>query len=230
MFIGHYGVALAGKSAAPRASLGTWVLAAQWVDLLWPIFLLLGWEHMRVIPGSTGFATLDFYDYPISHSLLADVGWAVAFGVVSFLVYRHVRMALLLGAGVLSHWILDLIVHRPDLPITPGQSERVGLGLWNSPAATMLVEIPLYALGIALYVRTTRACDGIGRYGLGAGLALLLALYLTNLGPPPPNAKVVAYMGLAGWLVVAWAYWVDRHREPVGEEKRHGAPTTQNGA
>jgi hypothetical protein len=220
MFIGHYGVALAGKAVEPRPSLGVWIMAAQFVDLLWPLFLLLGWEHVRIAPGATRMTPLDFYDYPITHSLVGALGWSVAFGAVSFAVYRHARPALLLGAGVFSHWILDLLVHRRDLPIAPGSSARVGLGLWNYPAATLLIEIPLYLIGAALYLRSTRAKDRTGSYGAWIGLALLLVIYIANMGPPSPSVSAIAYLGLAGWLIVAWGYWVDRHRTEKEENER----------
>ena len=129
MFIGHYAVALGAKKAAPRVSLGTLLLASQFIDLLWPIFLLLGLEHVRIAPGNTVFTPLDFYDYPISHSLLAVLGWSVGFGLVYYAVRRSGRNALILGAIVLSHWVLDFISHRPDLPLIPGMETRVGLGL-----------------------------------------------------------------------------------------------------
>jgi hypothetical protein len=147
MFIGHYAVALGAKRVSPKVSLGTLLLASQFIDLLWPIFLLLGLEHVRIDPGNTVFTPLDFYDYPISHSLLAVLGWAAGFGVVYYAVRRSGRNALILGALVLSHWVLDFISHRPDLPLIPGMETRVGLGLWNSFAASVMVETALFAVG-----------------------------------------------------------------------------------
>ena len=132
MFIGHYAVALGAKKISPTVSLGTLFPASQFIDLLWPIFLLLGLEHVRIDPGNTVFTPLDFYDYPISHSLLAVLGWSLGFGLLYYAVQRSGRNALILGALVLSHWVLDFISHRPDLPLIPGMETRVGLGLWNS--------------------------------------------------------------------------------------------------
>ena len=120
MFIGHFAVALGAKKAAPKVSLGTLIMAAQFVDLLWPIFLLLGIEHVRINPGDTAYTPLDFYDYPVSHSLLTGIGWAIVFGAVYYAIRRSARNAWILAACVLSHWLLDLIVHRPDLPLVPG--------------------------------------------------------------------------------------------------------------
>src|SRR6476646_10437956 len=132
MFIAHFGVALAAKKAAPKTSLGTLILAAQFLDFLWPAFLLLGIEHVRIVPGATTVSPLEFTDYPISHSLLMATVWAVLFGGVYYGLRRNARSALVVGTAVISHWVLDFIVHRPDLQLYPGSEVRVGLGLWNS--------------------------------------------------------------------------------------------------
>jgi hypothetical protein len=113
-----------------------------------------------------------------------------------------------------SHWFLDVIVHRPDLPLWPGSGMRVGLGLWNSMAATLVLEGGFFALGVWLYARTTRPVDGVGRWGLVAMVAFLAVAYLAaGLGPPPPDVRTLAVSGLALWIFVPWSYWVDRHRE-----------------
>jgi len=218
MFIGHFAAGLAGKKLAPQVSLGTLFLAVQFVDLLWPVFLLLGFEHVRVDPGNTVVTPFDFYDYPLSHSLLGVMGWAVLFGGVYFLVRRN-RLGALIGAmGVLSHWLLDFLVHRPDLPILPTGGPYVGLSLWNSLIGTIVVELGLFAAGVALYLRTTRATDRMGGIALWSLLTVLLIIQLGNYfgGPPPESVTAIAMVGLAQWLLVAWGYWVDRHREPVG--------------
>lgn len=218
MFVGHFGLGLAGRKAAPRASLGTWFMAVQFLDLLWPFFLLLGVEHVRITPGYTRMSPLDFYDYPVSHSLFGAVCWGAAFAIVYALARRRApgrwKTALLLGAGVVSHWGLDFLVHREDLPLVPVMGRYFGLGLWNSPAAAIALELALFGAGIALYLRATRARDAIGRLGLWALLAFLAVVWLLSLfGPPPPNERAIAWAGLSMWLLVAWAYWVDRHRE-----------------
>ena len=216
MFVGHYGVGLGGKAATPRVSLGTWVLAVQLLDLLWPIFLLLGWEHVRIRPGLMRLSALDFYDYPISHSLVGALGWSVVFAAVYFARRRNGWVALLLGAGVLSHWLLDLLVHRPDLPVLP-RGPYLGMGLWDVPVVEIAVEALLYGFGIRLYLRATRPRDASGRYGLLAFLLLLPAMWLgTAFGPPPPDVQSIAWGSLGLWLFVLWAYWIDRHRTPVG--------------
>src|SRR3989339_132004 len=120
MFIGHYAVALAAKKGAPKVSLGTLFIAAQLVDLLWPLFLLLGLEHVRIDPGNTAFTPLDFYDYPITHSLVGAVGWSMLLGGVYYGFRRERKSAVVIGLVVFSHWILDLITHRPDLPLGLG--------------------------------------------------------------------------------------------------------------
>lgn len=213
MFIGHYGVALAAKKFAPRTSLGTLVLAAEFIDALWPVFLLLGIEHVRIAPGATKVNPLDFYDYPFSHSLLAVVGWAAAFGLVYYAVRRYAAGAWVAAAAVLSHWFLDALVHRPDLLLAPGGQTRIGLGLWNSVAASVVAELGLFTLGLVFYSHATTARDSIGHYGLWAFSVVLVAIWASSLrGTPPPNLRVLAWMSLALWITVPWAWWVDRHR------------------
>lgn len=198
MFIGHFAVALAAKRAAPAVSLGTLLLAAQLADLLWPVFVMLGLEAFEVRPGITAVTPLEFLRYPYSHSLVALVGWGAALGAIHFAWRRRVRAALVLGGVVLSHWVLDVASHRPDMPVTVSGTERLGLGLWYSLPATLLVEAALFAAGLALYLRCTSARDRTGRWALG--------------GPPPHNAAEVAWSAHAIWLLVAWTYWIDRHR------------------
>ncbi|HTX17741.1 MAG TPA: hypothetical protein VMG34_03690 [Bacteroidota bacterium] len=213
MFIGHIAVALGAKKAAPKVSLGTLVLAAQFVDLLWPLLLLLGLEHVRIEPGNTAFTPLDFYDYPISHSLLTGIGWGLAFALVFFIVRRSVANALILAACVVSHWVLDFVSHRPDLPIVPGLGMKVGLGLWNSVPATIIVEGLLFAGGVYLYVRSTHAKDKTGTYAFWSLIVFLFLVWVANmLGGAPPSVEAIAWAGQAMWLLVIWAYWADRHR------------------
>src|SRR5579862_972440 len=120
MFLGHFGVALAAKKAAPKASLGTLFLAAQLADLLWPVFLMLGWEQVRIEPGNTRITPLDFVAYPWSHSLVMQIVWAVLLAFVYFATRRDARTAVIVGACVPTHWLLDWITHRPDMPLVPG--------------------------------------------------------------------------------------------------------------
>ncbi|HTD52635.1 MAG TPA: hypothetical protein VK780_06395, partial [Thermoanaerobaculia bacterium] len=161
MFVGHFGVGLGAKRAAPRVSIGTFFLAVQWADLLWPMLLLAGVEHVRIAPGLMELSALDFYDYPWSHSLAALVVWGILFGAIHWIIRRDLRAALILGLCVVSHWVLDVLMHRPDMPVLP-RGPFVGLGLWNSVPGTLVVEGLLYAAGVTLYVRTTRPKDRIG--------------------------------------------------------------------
>ncbi len=214
MFIGHYAIGFAGKKIAPRTSLGTLFLSVQLVDLIWPLFLLLGLEHVRIDPGNTVVTPFDFYDYPITHSLLGAVGWSLALALIYLAVRRYPRGAWVVGACVFSHWLLDALTHRPDLPLAPGSETLVGLGLWNSLAGTVVVELGLFAAGLAIYARATRAKDKIGSYGLWGLAGFLVLMYAVNLtGPPPPNESMIPIVTLALWLFVPWAYWIDRHRE-----------------
>jgi hypothetical protein len=213
MFIGHFAVGFAAKRAAPRTSLATLMVAAQLVDLVWPILLLLGIEAVRIDPGNTAFTPLDFEYYPWTHSLAMVVAWAVAFGVVYRLRTGYVRGALVVAALVLSHWVLDWISHRPDLPLAPG-TLKVGLGLWNSRPATMFVEGLLFAAGLGVYLSTTRARGRIGSIGLWGFVAFVVLAYLGNLmGGAPPSPRAVAVVGVASWIFVPWLAWIDRNRE-----------------
>ena len=212
MFLGHFAIGFAAKRYAPRAPLGTLFLAAQFIDLLWPLLVLAGIERVRIAPGITVVTPLDFEHYPWSHSLLMVLVWGVLFAAVYFLIRRDRRASLVLGLAVVSHWVLDWLTHRPDLPLAPG-AERVGLGLWNSFAGTVIVELGLFALGVYLYVRATRARDRIGSWALWSLVAFLAAIYAGNLfGAPPPDVMAIAWVGQAQWLLVAWGYWIDRHR------------------
>lgn len=213
MFIGHYAVALAAKKVAPRTSLGSLVLAAQFVDLLWPILILLGLEHVRIVPGTTAVTPLDFYDYPFTHSLAAALLWSALFAGVYFALKKYREGAFVVGGAVFSHWLLDLVSHRPDLPVAPGVDIRLGFGLWNSVAATVIVETALFLGGIALYLRATEARDRTGVVAFWGLMAVLYGISVANLlGPPPPSVPAIGYAGVFAWLFVAWAFWVDRHR------------------
>jgi membrane-bound metal-dependent hydrolase YbcI (DUF457 family) len=213
VFIGHFAVAMAAKRAAPRASLGTLVLAAQLLDVLWPVLLLAGLERVEIRPGVTAFTPLDFTRYPISHSLAAAAGWAAALAAVYYAATRYGRGALVLALLVVSHWVLDWITHRPDLPLWPG-GPRQGLGLWSSVPATLFTEGMMFAAGLAVYLSTTRPRRARGRWNALAFAAFLVVAYLAAaFGPPPPSVTALAWSALGVWLLVAWAWWVDRDRE-----------------
>jgi hypothetical protein len=220
MFLGHYGVAFAAKRAAPRTSLGALAFAAQFLDELWPMLLLLGVEQVKIVPGLMAANPMDFTDYPYSHSLLMAIVWGILIGGAYFLLRRYGRGAWIMGVLVVSHWFLDVPMHRPDLPLWPGASSpKVGWGLWNSVPATCVIELAIYAIGIAVYLRATRARDGIGRWGLWAYILVLAILFVTSNGSPPPSERALAWMALGIWLFVPWAWWVDKHRDYVGRIK-----------
>jgi hypothetical protein len=218
MLLGHYGLAFAAKRLAPRASLGTLTLAAQLADEIWPILLLVGVEHVGIRPDARGPLALDFLDYPWSHSLLLQLIGGAALAGVYWMARRDGRAALVVGALVPSHWVLDFLVHRRDLPLWPN-GPMEGLGGWTSIPVTLLLELLCFGGGLWMYTRTTEAVDRTGRLGLWSLVAVLLLSFAGSAaGPPPPDAAAIARTTLGLWLFVPWAYWVDRHRRVRGLE------------
>ena len=210
MFLGHFALGMAAKRADPEVSLAAGLLAAQLPDVVWPGLVLAGVERVAIAPGDTAVTPLRFVSYPYSHSLLAVALWAAALAAIDFSVRRRGRGAMLLAGLVLSHWVLDVVSHRPDMPLTPWSEARVGLGLWESLPATLIVEGLLFACGVALYRRATRGRPGGGRF---MGLAAILGVvYLANVfGPPPPSVAAIGIAGLLGALVLlVGAAWVER--------------------
>lgn len=213
MFIGHFAVAFAAKRAAPRTSLGALFVGAQLADMLWPIFLLLGIEQVRIAPGSNPFLQLAFTSFPWSHSLLMEIVWGAAFGGIWYAMTKSGRGALVVALLVPSHWLLDLLVHIPDLPLYPGSDALLGFGLWRSPAATIVIELAMFAGGVAIYARSTHALDRIGKIGVWVLAAFLLLLYIVSaVSPPPPNVKALAWGAMVGWPLTLAPWWIDRHR------------------
>ena len=216
VFIGHYGAGLAAKKLAPYTSLGTVVVAVQWIDLLWPSALMLGLERVRVAPGDTVVTPLAFEYYPWTHSLAMVLAWAVIVAGAYAFFRRYPRGAWVVAAGIVSHWILDFVTHRRDLPLWPPDGPTVGLGLWNSRPGTLVVEFVLFFVGLYIYGRNTEPTDGIGRIGLMAFAVVLPVMYVAAVfGPPPPSVEAVAIAGQAQWLLVAGAVWIDRHRVAI---------------
>ena len=223
MFIGHYALALAAKRLAPRTSLGTLFVAPTLADLLWPVLLLLGWEHAHVVPGPNPLLTLWLDEIPWSHSLLTLVAWGAVFGFLYKARGGDQRAAIVIGVLVVSHWVLDFVTHRPDMPLYPG-GPKLGLGLWNYPIADVIVETALFLWGIAVYARVTRARDHIGRWGFWALIGLIAGSYYGTLfAPTPTDMRALAIFGIIfAWLFVIFAWWVDRHREAT--TSHHPAP------
>lgn len=214
MFIGHFGAGFAGKKFSKSASLGTYFMAAQWVDLIWPILVLLGIEKVNIEPGISSVTPLDFTYYPYTHSLFGVLVWALLFGFVYFLLKKNSRVAIILGLLVLSHWVLDLFVHVPDLPIFPGLDLKVGLGLWHSLAATLIIEGLVFTVGLYFYLKSTTAKNKTGSFALLGLVVFLVAIYISNLfGPPPPSSEAIGIVGNSQWLIVLWGYWINKNRE-----------------
>jgi hypothetical protein len=214
VFLGHFALAFGAKRAAPMVSLGTLFLACQFADLLWPTLLVLGYEKVEIDPGNTLVTPLNFVSYPYSHSLVMLLAWSALFAIVYRIVKGSKPAAIVtIAALVFSHYVLDVITHRPDMPVTISGSTRLGLGLWNYPGTTLAVESAMFIVATAIYMSTTRAKDRIGQTGLYALIVVVVAIYFAALyGPPPPTTNAIAGAGHLSWLFVIWAYWVDKHR------------------
>jgi len=216
VFLSHFAVGLAAKRAAPAISLGTLILACQLADIIWPVLVLLGIEQLAIAPGITTVTPLDFISYPYSHSLVALTVW----GILAAAAYRMARgrsattLALIIIVGVvLSHWVLDVVSHRADMPLAPGGGPKLGFELWRSMPATLIVEFTMLAIGLRTYLGVTQARDRTGSVALWAMIGVLIVLYLASVfGPPPPSPEAVAWSAVGMWLFVAWGYWIDRHR------------------
>jgi FtsH-binding integral membrane protein len=214
MFIGHYGAGLSFKKAAPPISLGLFFLAVQFLDLLWPTFLLLHIEHVQITSDKTQPIPLIFTDYPYSHSLLMALVWSALFFLVCWLARKNGRDALIVGVAVFSHWVLDLIVHLPDLPLYPGSSVKLGLELWRYPVVTAILEGLIFFVGLFLYLKATKAKNRTGTVVLWVLVILLVVSHIANLfSPPPPSVEAIAWAGQAMWLFVLLGFWADKNRK-----------------
>ncbi len=212
MFVGHLAAAFAAKRLEPKLPLAALVAATFGLDVIWPVFIMTGVETVQVAPGITAFTPIDFVSYPWSHSLLLAIGWG---GLAAWMTSRQgtSRMGLVIGALVVSHWVLDWVSHRPDLPLWPG-GPKAGLGLWYSIPATIAVEGALLAIGVALYVRVAPARDRVGVWALWSLVAVMAAIWLSGpVSPPPPSVLAIGITGIAGEVVfVSWARWIEKHR------------------
>jgi hypothetical protein len=218
MFVGHYGPSLAIKSLRPAVPLWLLFIAAQLVDVAWALFVLLGVEKVRIVPGITASNPLDLYYMPYTHSLVAAILWSVGLAVVVRLTTRvAVRSAAVwIGVAVFSHWVLDFLVHRPDLSLYD-DTMKVGLGLWNYPVLALSLEASLLFGGMIMYLRVTRPINAIGRIGLPILAVVMLAIQVyVFFGPPPASPAAAAITALAVYLVfAAVAQWLSRQRMRV---------------
>jgi len=213
MLVGHLAVALTAKTIEPKISLGTWTTAAFLADLIAFPLLITGVEHFDPVPGAQLNRTIG-RDIVYSHSLLMYVVWAVLFAGAYFLRRRYPRSAWLLFAIVVSHWILDVISHRPDMALAPGIGEVYGFQLWSSLPATLIVEGGLWLVTLVLYARATRPTKFTGRYAFWIGAALITLVWYGNIhAGMDPNPVKAGISGLILFsLMVAWAYWINRLR------------------
>jgi hypothetical protein len=219
MFIGHFALAFGAKRAAPSVSLAALFIACELADLVWPVLVIAGIEHVEVQAGATAFTPLNFVSYPYSHSLIMLFVWALAFaGAYLALTRAGTPAAAAIAMLVLSHWVLDVVTHRPDMPLTPWTDTRLGLGLWNSVAGTIAVESAMFAAGLLLFLRGAPPRTRGRTIGLWALVAVLVVLYVGNaFGPLPPSGAAVAWSANGIWLFVVWAWFVDRPRSSHGE-------------
>jgi membrane-bound metal-dependent hydrolase YbcI (DUF457 family) len=208
MFIGHFAAAFATKKVSNSLSLALMFIAVQFLDLIWPILVLLGVETVSIEAGITKLTPLDFTSYPYSHSLFMAIVWGLLFGLIYFVFTKKRQNALLLGALVVSHWFLDLIVHRPDLPLSPFSDLKVGFGLWNYPFAEILIEFSLFFISVYLYFVTVKPKRRIIFWSL---ISFLLIIQLLNFfGPIPTDGSEVAWGANLLWVFVVWAWWIER--------------------
>jgi hypothetical protein len=220
MFIGHLALGLAAKRATPHVSLAMLLIASQLADMLWPVFVATGLEQVRIQPGITAFTPLDFVSYPYSHSLLLLVIWGLVLGVLCRFLIGGRAVIGVIAALVVSHWVLDFVSHRPDMPLYPGGGPKLGLGLWNSIPATMVVEMIMYGVGLWIYVRATRARDAVGRWAFVSLALFLVVAYVANVGAVPPSVPFLWISAIAGAAILTlWAWWADRHRDSSLESR-----------
>ncbi len=210
MFIGHFALGLLAKKNEKLPSLAMMFVAVQLLDLIWPVLVLFGIESLSIDPGNTKLTHLDFEYYPYSHSLLAAFFWSALLGIGYFLFTKNKKGSIILGGLVMSHWILDFITHRPDLPLSPFGETKVGLGLWNYPIMEIILELAIFGVGAILYFKSANFKRKVPFWIL---IVFLLVVHLMNLfGPPPPDTMAVAWSANLMWIIIIWAWWIEKKR------------------
>ena len=213
MFLGHYGPSFLAKRAEQTIPLWVLFIAVQLMDVCWGVFVLLGIENVRIVPGFTKTNALDLYYMPYTHSLPGAVAWATLAGIAYLLLSRSKQGGLLVGVAVFSHWPLDLLVHRPDLALYDNAA-KVGFGLWDYPLLTLAIEGALVLGGLAVYMVSTRALKSSARYAMPlfvcAGLGLQTAM---TFGPPPSSDRAMAVTALVAYALLAGVIaWLEKDR------------------
>jgi hypothetical protein len=211
MFIGHFAAGFASKKISNSLSLALAFIAVQFLDLLWPILVLLGIEKVRIEEGITKLTPLDFTYYPYSHSLLMVIVWSLLFGLIYYLVTKNRQNSFILGVLVLSHWFLDLLVHRPDLPLSPFSDLKVGFGMWNYPFMGIIIEFGLFFAGVYFYYTSKKPKKKIAFWSLIGFFMIIQGLNF--FGPPPPDVKSIAWSANLVWIFVIWAWWIEREKK-----------------
>jgi hypothetical protein len=219
MLVGHFAVGFAAKRVEPALSLGTLVFAAMLADVLAFSLVAVGIEHFRVA-ADVQRNRLIGENIVYSHSLSMDIIWGALLAGAYFLWRRNTRAALILFAAVVSHWVLDVVSHRPDMRLGPGIPGVFGLGLWNSFPATLLVEGGMWLLAIILYVSATHANRRAGKYAFWAGVVVLTVAWLSNISAPPSQGGSAVATGLTSLVffscAIGWSYWMNRARAVGG--------------
>jgi hypothetical protein len=224
MFVGHLALALGAKRATPAISLGWLVAAVVALDLIWPIFLLTGLEEVRIVRGATAFTPFVFESYPWSHSLVMSAVWGVALAGLGRWRGLPASAGAILMFLVVSHWVLDFVSHAPDMPLWPGPSPRLGLGLWYSVTWTLLIEGTIWILGITLYLRVRPPARLTSQVAFWTLVVVATALWASGpWGPLPPSVEALGWFGLISWALVPWAALADRAAWPRRSERATGA-------
>jgi hypothetical protein len=215
VFIGHYAPAFIAATARKAPPLAVLMVGTQLIDFGFFTFSLLGIEHFRLVPGITASNWLDLFDMPYTHSLLGTCVWAAGFAALVGLIMRSRPAALITAAMVISHWLVDLLVHRPDLTLA-GSPPKLGFGLWNMPMIEKPLELALAFGSLAFFAKRTRPASAGAKWALGALVAVLaLCQYIDWFGP---RTTVVgasqSITALAAYSVIAaLAVWVQSTRQ-----------------